>query len=164
MDDTLKDSAERAKVMRLVSYLTRLASLRTKLIRDVNDYQNQNVLWMSDVPHERDCFTQTCGREEEHEPDEWLEVQNRREPALPADLAQCKDWVNPPSLHNKNDLPELFPEITRQIQNPDWREGSDQTDSVSKGSNQSDGSGGGIMDKGLLRPDPEGAWIWRVSG
>jgi len=28
-------------------------------------------------------------------------------------------------------------------------------DSVSKGSNQSDESGGGIMDKGLLRPDPE---------
>jgi len=28
-------------------------------------------------------------------------------------------------------------------------------DTVFKGSNQSDGSGGGIMDKGLLRPDPE---------
>ena len=28
-------------------------------------------------------------------------------------------------------------------------------DSVFKGSNQSDESGGGIMDKGLLRPDPE---------
>jgi transcription elongation GreA/GreB family factor/very-short-patch-repair endonuclease len=128
LDDTLKDSAERAKVMRLVSYLTKLASLRTKLIRDVNDYQN--VLWMSDVPHEQHCFTQAWGREEEHEPDEWLEVQNRREPELPAVPAQCKDWVNPSALRNKNDLPELLQKNTQQIPNPDLREGSDQLQTI----------------------------------
>ena len=49
---------------------------------------------------------------------------------MPAIPAQCKDWVKPPSLRNKNDLPELFPEITRQIPNPDWREGSDQPETI----------------------------------
>lgn len=116
------------KAVRLVDYLLRLASLRTKLIHDIAEYEK--VLWMSDVPHERECFTQAWGREEEHEPDEWLEVQNRREPELPAVPAQCKDWVSLPSLRNKNDLPELLPEITRQIPNPDWREDSDQPKTI----------------------------------
>jgi len=116
------------KAIRFVDYLLRLATLRTKLIRDIAEYEK--VLWISDVPQERDCYTQAWGRDEEHEPDEWLEVQNRREPELPGVPAQCKDWVNPQSLRNKNDLPELFPEITRQIQNPDWREGSDQPETI----------------------------------
>ena len=62
------------KAVRLVDYLLRLATLRTKLIRDIAEYEK--VLWVSSVPHERGCFTQAWGRDEEHEPDEWLEVQN----------------------------------------------------------------------------------------
>ena len=116
------------KVVRLVDYLQRLATLRTKLIRDVSEYEK--ALWIWDCPHERGCFTQAWGRDEEHDPDEWLEVQNRREPELPTVPAQCKDWVSLPSLRNKNDLPELPPEITRQIPNPDWREDSDQPKTV----------------------------------
>ena len=69
-------SPETQKVVRLVDYLLRLATLRTKLIRDVEEYDK--VLWVSDVPHERGCFTQAWGRDEEHDPDEWLEVQSRR--------------------------------------------------------------------------------------
>lgn len=121
-------SPETQKVIRLVNFLTRLALLRTKLIRDIDEYEK--VLWISDVPHERGCFTQAWGRNEEHEPDEWLEVQNRRETELPAAPPLCKDWVSPSALRNKNDLPELLPEITRQIQNPDWREGSDQSETI----------------------------------
>lgn len=121
-------SPEVQKVVRLVEYLQRLASLRTKLIRDIAEYEK--VLWVSSVPHERACFTQAWGRDEEHEPDEWLEVQNRREPELPAVPVQCKDWVSLPSLRNKNDLPELLLEITKQIPNPDWREGSDQPEII----------------------------------
>ncbi len=117
-------SPETQKVIRLVDYLQKLAALRTKLTRDIGDYDK--VLWVSSIPHERGCFTQAWGRDEEHEPDEWLEVQNRREPELPAVPGQCKDWVNHPSIRNKNDLPELLPDITRNIPNPDWREDSDQ--------------------------------------
>jgi len=121
-------SPETHKVVRLVDYLLRLATLRTKLIRDIADYEK--VFWVSSVPHERGCFTQAWGRDEEHEPDEWLEVQNRREPEMPTVPAQCKDWVNLAALRNKNDLPELLPEITRQIPNPDWREESDQPETI----------------------------------
>jgi len=116
------------KAIRLVNFLLRLANLRAKLIRDIADYEK--VLWVSSFPHERGCFTQAWGRDEEHEPDEWLEVQNRREPELPAIPPSCKDWVNLSALRNKNDLPELLPEITRQIPNSDWSEDSDQPETI----------------------------------
>ncbi len=112
------------KAVRLVEYLLRVASLSTKQIRDIAEYER--VLWVSSVPHERGCFTRAWGRDEEHEPDEWIEVQTRREPKLPDVPPQCADWVSLPSLRNKNDLPKLLPEIARQIPNPDWVEESDQ--------------------------------------
>lgn len=121
-------SPETQKVVRLVDYLLKMATLRTKLIRDIAEYEK--ILWISDIPHERGCFTQAWGRDEEHEPDEWLEVQNRPEPELPVVSAQCKDWVNLAVLRNKNGLPKLLQEITRQIPNPDWREGSDQPEAI----------------------------------
>ena len=138
-------SPEQQKVARLVDYLRRLATLRTKLIRNVADYE-RGVLWVSTVPHERGCFTQAWGRDEEHEPDEWLEVQNRREPELPVVPAQCKDWVSPPSLPNKNDRPELLPEITRQIPNSDWVEESDQPETIPQTEHLED------------HPEVQGAW------
>lgn len=104
------------KAVRLVEYLLRLASLRSKLFRDIADYEK--VLWISSIPHERECFTQAWGRDEEHEPDIWLRVQNRREPELPAVPDRCEDWVNLSALRNKNDVPKLLPEITRQ--DPEW--------------------------------------------
>ena len=116
------------KAIRLVDFLLRLANLRAKLIRDIAEYEK--VLWVSSVPRERGCFTQAWGREEEHEQDEWLEVQNRREPELPTVPIRCEDWVNRSSLRNKNDIPELLSEIIRQMPNPDWHEGSDQPETV----------------------------------
>ena len=112
------------KAVRLVEYLLKLADLRTRLIRDIAEYEK--VLWISSVPCERGCFARAWGRDEEHEPEEWLEVQNRREPELPAVPARCEEWVDRPSLRNKDDLPELLSEISRPIPNSDGREGSDQ--------------------------------------
>jgi very-short-patch-repair endonuclease/DNA polymerase III delta prime subunit len=130
LTDQQTHSPERQKVIRLVDYLTRLALLRSKLIRDIDEYEK--VLWISDVPDEKGCFTQAWGRDrdEEHEPDEWLEVQNRREPELPTVPVQCKEWVNQTTLRKKDNLPELLPEITRQIPNPDRHEQSDQPETI----------------------------------
>ena len=122
-------SHETQKVVRLVDYLLSLATLRTKRIRDIAQYDGK-VFWVSSVPHERGCFTQAWGRDEEHGPDEWLEVQSPPEPELPAVPAQCEDWVSFRLLRNKDDLPELLPQITQQIQNPDWHEKSDQPETI----------------------------------
>lgn len=113
------------KTVRLVEYLQKLAKLRTKLIRNIDNYDK--VLWLSCVPQERECFTLAWGHDDEHESDEWLEVKNRPEPKLPEVPELCRDWVKSDTdLRNKNDLPELLPEITRQISNPGRFEEAEQ--------------------------------------
>ena len=139
-----KHSTERQKVTRLIDYLMQLTSLRSKLVRDIDEYDK--VLWLSDVPHERGCFTQAWGSDKEHDPDEWLEVQSRREPELPTVPAQCREWLNHQALLNKADFPELLPEITRQIQSPHWREGSDQPKTIPH------------TERLENHPDTQGAW------
>jgi very-short-patch-repair endonuclease len=132
MGDLLRDPQthcrETRKAVRLVDYLTRLTLLYSKVVRDVDEYEK--VLWISSVPREQCSFPHALGRDEEKETDEWLEVQGRREPELPAVPAQCRDWVDWSSLYNKNDLPELHPEITRHVGNPDLCEGSDQQETI----------------------------------
>lgn len=116
------------KAIRLVDYLQELTTLRSKLIRDIDDYEE--VLWVSKIPHERECFTRAWKYDEEHESDKWIEVKNRQEPELPTVPTQCEDWANQTALRNKGNLPELLSKFTRQIQNPNWRKGSYQPETI----------------------------------
>lgn len=124
------ESQERSKLIRLIDYLIRLASLRTKLIRDVAEYEP--TLWVSSIPREKECFTQAWGREEDIDSDIWIEIQSQREPELPCVPERCENWVERASLRNKAELPELLSEITIQVENPAWQEGSDESEYVSK--------------------------------
>ena len=117
------------KSVRLIEYLIRVASLRTKLYRDINAYEK--TLWFSSIPHDRDCYTIAWGRSEEHDQGEWLEVQYRREPETPTLPPLCADWIDYPTLHIKNEVPGLLPSITRQINNPEWYDGSDLPEQIS---------------------------------
>ncbi len=118
------DKADRNKLIRLIEFLTKLASLRSKVVRDCNDYQK--VLWISDIPHVQGCFTQAWGRDEDFDSDIWIEIQGRPEPELPNPHRLCNEWINSSSLRNKTDKPELYPEITKQVRNLHWNESSDQ--------------------------------------
>ena len=126
----LIDPNHNEKAIRLVEYLLRLASLRTKLIRDVADYER--TLWISLVPHEKGCFTQAWGRNEEYDSDVWIEVQNQKEPDLPNIPDKCEDWVDRSSLRCKKDLPRLLSEIMVQVKNPAWQEGRDEPEHISQ--------------------------------
>jgi very-short-patch-repair endonuclease len=117
------------KAIGLIEYLQRVASLRTKLVRDINDYER--ILWLSDIPQQKGCFTQAWGRDEDYDSDIWIEVQTRREPALPTIPHQCEGWIDQSSLKNKNGLPELLPERIKEIKNPKWREGTDHSEYIS---------------------------------
>lgn len=112
------------KVSRLLQYLMKLASLRTKLIRTIDAYDD--TLWMFNVPHDGSCFTRAWGPDADREPHVWLQVRHFDEPSLPAVPAQCEGWVNLPTIRNKDELPELLQQITRQVPNPEWHEGSDE--------------------------------------
>lgn len=97
-----KHRKQNEKAIRLVDYLLRVASLRTKLVRDIAEYDR--TLWISAVPHEKGCFTQAWGRHEEYDSDVWVEVQNQREPELPGVPSLCRDWIDESSLRCKSDL------------------------------------------------------------
>ena len=129
METNRKESQEQSKLIRLIEYLTRLASLRTRLVRDVAEYEQ--ILWLSSIPREKGCFTQAWGREEDIDSDVWIEIQNLREPELPCVPETCENWIEKASLRNKMDLPELLSEITIQIKNPAWQEDNNDPEYVS---------------------------------
>ena len=129
LNDSTTDNAEREKVIRLVDYLTRIAQLQTKVVRNVDEY-HQDAIWLNDVPRQTGCFTQAWGRSEDHDSDVWIEIQGRREPEFPTVPDLCEEWVETESLHNTSDLPELLAEITVFIDNPDWSEDSEQPQSI----------------------------------
>ncbi len=122
----LQNKGHNEKAVRLVEYLLRLASLRTKTIRDIQEYKDEKgqVLWISSIPREKGCFTQAWGRDAAFDPDVWVEIQNENEPDLPSVPDTCEDWVERSSLRNKADLPELRPTITIEVENPHWGEGN----------------------------------------
>ena len=119
MDNNLDENTENSKVSRLVEYLSRLASLRTKTIRDVSDYQN--VLWVKDIPKTKGCFTQAWEEDNDFDADVWIEIQAQREPQLCPPPTSCKSWVDPSlSLRIQTDLPKLRTQIAQQVRNPSW--------------------------------------------
>ena len=128
VNDSKTSSSDRDKAIRLVDYLTRIAQLRSKIIRNVDDYESK--LWISDIPSEKECYTRAWGRDENHDSDIWIEIQRPVEPELPTIPDVCKDWVHPTSLRDKSNIPELPEEINEQIENPNWSEDSDETELI----------------------------------
>jgi len=112
------------KAARLIEYLTRLADLRRKSVKDVANY-NQ-VLWLQDIPKHKGCFTQAWGGNKDYDDSVWIEIQSRREPSVPKIPNVCQDWVDQEALYRKTDIPLLRDTIVRQIENENWSEDSDQ--------------------------------------
>jgi len=123
-------SIENEKAVRLIEYLIRLASLRSKIIRDLDEYAQ--VLWLNEIPREKGCFTQAWGPSEEYEQDIWVEIQTSPEPEPWTVPDVCSDWVNRDTLQKTSDFPELHQTITKQIRNPAWKESGDQPEFFSQ--------------------------------
>ncbi len=117
------------RAIRLVEYLMRLASLRTKIVRELSE--DSQVLWIHKIPREKGCFTQAWGANEEYD-DIWLEVQTFREPELPSSPEICLHWINNNTIKDTKDLPVLLETIIEQIKNPGWKEGSDQPQHINQ--------------------------------
>lgn len=110
----------RDRALRLIKYLQELASLRTKITRDVKDYES--ILWLHEIPREKECFTQAWGPNDDIEPDIWIEVKKRDEPVLPKVPKNCDPWVNKETLRITEDLPALFPSIRVEVEAQDRQE------------------------------------------
>lgn len=117
-DTPLHPAQDRA--LRLIKYLQALASLRTRIVRDVKDYES--ILWLHEIPREKECFTQAWGPNEDIEADIWIEVEKRDEPVRPKVPEVCDPWVNKETLKNTEDLPQLFPTIRVEAKAQDQKE------------------------------------------
>ncbi len=122
------DAGQRDKAIRLLDYLLKVAALRSTPIRDVEQYEK--VLWLSKVPRDRGCYTQAWGDDQGKGRDEWLEVQNRREPSLPPIPSCCSGWVDESALSSKDQEPRLLSQIKRELPHPQWREDSDLPETI----------------------------------
>ncbi|RZB37738.1 MAG: hypothetical protein SRB2_00840 [Desulfobacteraceae bacterium Eth-SRB2] len=108
------------KAIRLIDYLTELALLRSKIVRDISAYQS--VLWLHEIPQELEyCFSQAWGTNEEFDENIWIEVKKYDEPILDEIPEICEKWVDRSTLRNTKDIPELLSSINIQVeeQNPD---------------------------------------------
>ena len=114
-----KDLADKA--LRLVDFLSALNQLRRKIYTDVDQYED--YLWLHEIPKDpQHCFTQAWGANEDFDQDMWVEVKKYDEPKIPKIPEKCDQWVDRSSLHNTEELPNLFTSIPIEVEvpNPDW--------------------------------------------
>lgn len=117
------------KAVRLIDYLTELALLRSKIVRDISAYQS--ILWLHEIPQELEyCFTQAWRTNEEFDENIWIEVKKYDEPILDEIPEICEKWVDRSTLRNTKDIPELLSSINIQVEerNPDAKLDTPQKD------------------------------------
>ncbi len=87
--------AQTDRVIRLLRYLREFVSLRTKVVRRVDDYARDGlVLWFSKMPREGGCRSPLWTEFGEGKEGTWLEVRRQdlpRHPQLPESLAPWTD-------------------------------------------------------------------------
>jgi len=99
----------RDKAIRLFRYLSALAELRAKTVRDVASHEA--VFWFSELPCEKECYTPAWDGEEATDEENWLRIDKPVKPALPQPPAECEHWFNTASLEEISAEPMLHDEI-----------------------------------------------------
>ncbi|MBN1806318.1 MAG: AAA family ATPase [Sedimentisphaerales bacterium] len=107
------ENIDQTKAIRLLEYLEQLNGLRSKVVYDINNYDN--VLWFSDVPFKKSCFTQAWGLSEEM-PEVWLYIRKEPEPPVPDVPEECEDWIKKETLYQSEELPQLYSTISQTIE------------------------------------------------
>ncbi len=105
----------RARATALYTFLKEFTELRTKTIRDVEEYED--VLWFSDVPREPECSCAAWLRGNEREvADVWLEVRQPRLVAAPNPSKELGPWLELGQIADSSlEMPELRKEIAVRI-------------------------------------------------
>lgn len=110
---------DRKKVDYILQYLIKIAALRTPVVRNVAESQNANILWLSSIPRQPSCYTRVWGLDEEHGPDNWIEIKQLPEPKLPSVPESCKPWIDYSTLRDDKDLPEINQSYIEELQDSD---------------------------------------------
>ena len=108
--NTLQSSDDtRKRAINLFKYLRELTKLSSKVVRNIDEYDN--VLYFSDVPNEKECFTPAWGIKQQGKEDIWLEVKKPKLQSFPSVPGELKPWVKKADLENATDIPNLFSRI-----------------------------------------------------
>ncbi len=111
------------KAIRLFRYLSELAKLRAKMVRDVASYEA--AFWFSDLPREKECYTPAWDGGETTDEESWLRIDKPVKPVLPRPSAECEHWFDTASLEDVSAEPRLHDEIV----DPQWiQRDQDETD------------------------------------
>ncbi|WRQ32944.1 AAA domain-containing protein [Bacteroidales bacterium MB20-C3-3] len=108
---------KKEKYLQIFNYLLEFSKLRSKPIRDIEASSNYpEVVWMSNIPKDEkvDCIIHDTYSNESNY---WLKISKPEEPVapiFPRPPKNIEEWIISSSLLNKNELPELFPEIVNK--------------------------------------------------
>ena len=102
---------DRENAVALYTFLKEFAQLRTRNVRDIDNYDQ--VIWVSDIPREPGCDCIAWHRDADGEPDEiWLEIRKPRLTRPPDPPESVGAWVRPDQLADSSlDIPELYTTI-----------------------------------------------------
>jgi very-short-patch-repair endonuclease len=104
----------REKAVRLFSYLSALAELRAKTVRDVASYEA--VFGFGELPREEECYTLAWDGEEKTDEENWLRIDKTQRPVLSRPPVDCEHWFDPTRLEDNSAEPKLYDEIV----DPQW--------------------------------------------
>lgn len=114
------------KAARLIDYLTAVASLRSKVVRTVDQYDK--VFWLDDIPREKECYSTPQGGKDDYPDNIWIEITAAKEPPFPSPPESCKDWIDSKLL--KEGTPQLMETINVEISNPDHSSDNDEPETI----------------------------------
>jgi very-short-patch-repair endonuclease len=92
----------RTKASELFRYLRALVEMRTKVVRDLAEYEE--VVWLSDVPEEPECLTALSG---DAPAGTWLSLDRPRSTEPPVVPAPCTSYIDPGGLTDWKTEPRL---------------------------------------------------------
>ncbi len=108
-EETALQDCMRKRAIGLFTYLAELAKLRTKVVRNVSEYEQ--VLWLSDIPKERECYTLAWHERLKDHEQLWLGVKKPRLYPCPPVPDELKPWVRKDDLAESSRIPNLLPRI-----------------------------------------------------
>jgi len=103
----------RDRSIRLFTYLKELSELKTKVVRSIEQYED--VLWLSDIPHERGCFCAAWQTTDEEEPELWVRVKKPVLKVPPKPAEKLAPWISESQIQDSSiEYPELKEQIAIQ--------------------------------------------------
>ncbi len=97
------------RAIRLFSFLRELAKLKTKVIRDLAQYEQ--VVWFDDIPKYKGCFSVFTPESDRLQDTAWLEIKKSPEPKKPPLPPPCLKWLEETDEDDLTAEPQLRDEI-----------------------------------------------------